>query len=297
MNLRIVLLIITSIFLTISAYSQDCFPSKSEKFTRIKNSTLLIIISKDEDQNYVEALKRAFSSEWKYSKYKFIAESEVPNYYRKEGYVFHARIRYSVNNGVLGFNQFGIWGNYFKKTISDLNDLSPLAYMNVGNIFVASTYEYCLPNILKAFNDFMFYAEANKFNGGMGPLFKTLSSDITDHYNSKTKWLNTKTLYILSDQVDQAGKDFIAKGYVGKVEYVDEQKIKEAIDNGDENIAYLYIGQSSVSAFMYIYTTKGEIIFLERDVYTFSKTNPNKIILTTKNVKNFVNALTENFKK
>ena len=103
--------------------------------------------------------------------------------------------------------------------------------------------------------------------------------------------MKEKTLLIHEDYVDLNGRSFITKNYPGKVEFVTRETIKEAIDNEKEDVMHLYLGQSAVSIFMYVYSTKGEIVLFESDVYSVSSGATKDLKLNNKNLKSLVSTL------
>ena len=178
------ILIFFLILIQTIAQSQDCFNSTSPNFQKIRSCTLIVIKEDINSASYNKMLEESFNKFWKFCNYKIVNQHEVPSFLKKQGYLFHAKLRYRRSEG-MEWNQFGIFGTYSKKPVEKLEYADPLAYMNVENILDISSFEYCLPNIVKAFNDFLIYAQENKFTGGMKPLYRALSPDIVRYYNSK----------------------------------------------------------------------------------------------------------------
>ncbi len=172
---------------------------------------------------------------WTVTPYKFITYSELEEYMRKPQYSFimKTRIRYEAKNVtdveynfltlVLGFGS--------AENVTQLPDLCsfPLSY-DQGD---ADKYMFKLPSAIQFMQKHVSLTKTDE----------SLNADnIIKYYNKNKTAFNDKTLWLLkedlSSDVNSLAK--IKKIYPGKVEIVDANTLKEAIDQQKQDIVYLH---------------------------------------------------------
>ena len=233
----------------------------------LKNSTLNVVLNKNDTVNYNPAIKYAIEKYWTFCKYKFISMDEFQETMGDKTMIFLLPNRYTYNCGVdeLAIINGGNHSlhckvyNIFYLNLNTKTAVIRLPYESAKEFYALS--KNGKKKYHNGFSDSYFIANKKDCREMLiniiqlwqwenetiinHPEFADMKrTEIDDFLVSQhdVRELKTKTLYVAENSFDVLIENAISTIYKYKFEIVPMDSIYKAIKNQDENICYLYNG-------------------------------------------------------
>ena len=239
------------------------------------NSKTYIVLNNTLMSDYNMEMKEAILKHWTITDYEFITESEFKKHKSnpKNSFLMINQVYFEKDKTqtLFDFLILCLGGNY--KTVNDMPTLCaiPLCYHGA----LQEAYAYKLGLMVKFTQ---LHIKTCKNN-------TTISEDkLAEYYMNKTGSPKTKTFYLLKEEVEPEirTKNYFATAYPFNFEYADKEKIKNLIDNNDEDAIILHIlGPQTSNTLSYcikiiIDTQEGNIYYY--DMHKLSNKNADRLL-------------------
>lgn len=226
-------LIILAIFLSITIFAQQILPTPKQVKTFLNSRTYVV-----QDNNifgtYNSAIEEAAKKHWKITPFFILSKNE----FQQKKKVPTASMIVKTESHFEGQKELGVFtslslvlgksgGNI--NTMPDIITL-PIAYSDVDY----DKYYYKLGLALIFMQNHVKWLQENP---------NVEDKALINHYKNSKKNTKDKTLYLLKREMAENVNtlDKIKEVYSGKVKFVSQEEIEEAIDNKDENILVLHL--------------------------------------------------------
>lgn len=245
------------------------------EINKFLNSKTYIVLNKELMSDYNDKMKEAIAKHWTITDYEFISETEFKNHKSdpKKSFLMVNQVYFEKDKTrtLFDFLILTLGGNY--KTVNDMPSLCaiPLCYHGA----LEEAYAYKLGLMIKFVQLHINTCKENP----------SISEDkLADYYMQKTASPKTKTLYLLKEEVapEIRTKNSFASVYPFNFEYSDKEKIKNLINNNDEDAIILHLlGPQTSNTLSYcikiiIDTEKGNIYYY--DMHKLTNKNSDRLL-------------------
>jgi len=224
--------VIYAVIFMMPLFSQEYLPTRENLAAFFKTKTLVVL-----DQNplntYDSEIMEAMENEWTLTPFEFIKYDEFEKKRKDPQYSFLKLVNITYENDKLNavykFLNLSLGGDYF--SINQMPDIVsvPVSYNNVDE----DSYNYKLGILVRFIQN-----HVNLINEHP----EIISANIFKHYNDNKGDVKTKTLYLITEELEPAinSRARISKIYPYNFKLVTQEEIKDAITNRDENVVFLH---------------------------------------------------------
>ncbi len=263
-------------------YSQTATDRGAEFYRLFKGTTTLIVLDEGDSSLYNDLMKEAIEKYWTISPYEFIRQTQLYSYLNKSDYSLLVKnstertIKKVRGTSVIRNNEIGLFVS--GRGAMDLyvaNDA--VAFIKFEDVLKVDQYAYKLKGLVRAMHnyvtDFLAMKEIDRHNR---------EKEENIFLNQHNPQLRDHTLYINKEDMPSSLQktENIEKRYKFPVKLVNENEIREAIDQEKKGIAFLHL-HPRVKLIQVIRTEDGHFLysgssakynqFIGRDLAAISK--------------------------
>ena len=227
------ILILIAMFFVFDGFSQKAVATH-QQIESFKNTTTCVVLDDDIFNTYNNAIKKAVDQSWTITPVKYITMDEFKEYMHKSEYSFLIRTKVypEKKNNTVAYTFLSLVNGEQDKSFGQLPEICsfPLSYYNVDY----DKYDYKMGALLLFIQNHINITFDNE---------NLTDKNILQYYNNNTSDINSKTLYITSENLQNTvnSKNKIAKFYSGTIEIVEPDDIEDAINQKNEDIIILHI--------------------------------------------------------